>query len=492
MLRQPALLALLLAGFVGRANALNYMAGYQPLTDVSERQNMDIDLEAMDTDSQYLLGGECGGNCKLNACTGVTSSWSTGEGCNYDGSTVAWNLVAGGAAYNGSPDNTNTAYTIWSNGYGSTASDGVSKRTFFGLASALDNNKGASDSVSMANNKFIKLMKAYWEGTIGLTANAWMTDMVEHAFTGEAVGALNFGTVGRDFRRQAITKGSLYLNVFPYIIWELQDAVNDCKTGSWTGQAWDEGLAFYAGNIGGGAAPSDTGSMQYALADKRCQNFNTCADGFTGQSKVNQEIIALFADGKNNYFSASSNTDQCNMIEHLGDRIIGQMLIPLVQGTVRYLYKTSESQSSKEAGELWAFATAILPFVHAVDPDAAARLYNRAWKHDFSEPWTDIRGAIEGTYGGLGAGDAVGQVSCEAVGDLYDETKTLISAGGCYGEDELEDWEIALIVLGTIALVSFLGCGAYAIWSHVKKQRVQKKYDQLLISKTGAMMPVTV
>ena len=54
MLRQPALLALLLAVFVGRANALNYMAGYQPLTDVSQRQNMDIDLEAMDTGQPVL------------------------------------------------------------------------------------------------------------------------------------------------------------------------------------------------------------------------------------------------------------------------------------------------------------------------------------------------------------------------------------------------------------------------------------------------------
>ena len=256
----------------------------------------------------------------------------------------------------------------------------------------------------MRNNKFITLMKTYWEGTIGLTANTWATDMIEHAFTGDAVGVLDFGTVGRDFRKEAIKKGSLYLNVFPYMIWELQDAVNNCNTGSWTGQAWDEGLAFYAGNIGADAAPSDTGSMQYALADKRCQNFMTCADGFTGQSKVNQEIIALFADGKNNYFSSTPTTDQCNMIEHLGDKIIGQALIPLVQGTVRYLYKTSRGAIRQGSGRA----------LGVRDGDSSVRARRRPRRGgeavrprvgvttSRTYSWTDVRGALEGTYGGIG------------------------------------------------------------------------------------------
>jgi len=490
MLRQPALLALLLTVFVGRANALTYMAGYEPLNDMTERAEMDLDLVAMigtpSTDS-WMLGGECGASCSLSAACGSTV-YASGTGCEFTSGTLAW--PEGSSAYLGTEGALKTAYTIWKYGYQSDAG----ARNFYGFANAMTAGKSSGSGTDMRENKFMKIMNTYWAFK-GLGQYSWPVEMIAGAFEGNTVGAVNFATVGRDYRVQAIKKGTVYMNVFPYIIWELQDAANDCRSGAWAserGKAWDEALTFYTGStIGTSYATSSTGKLGYALADKRCQNFKTCANDFDGISKVNEEILALFIQGKE-HAKASPSTDDCNMIEHLGDRIIGQMLIPLVQGTVRYLYKTSEAQSSKEAGELWAFATAILPFVHNVDPDAAARLYARAWSHDFSEPWTDVRGAIEGTYGGMGAGDGVGQVSCEAVGDLYDESETLISAGGCYGEVELEDWEIALIVLGTIALVSFLGCGAYAIWSHVKKQRVQKKYDQLLISKTGAMMPVTV
>ena len=34
--------------------------------------------------------------------------------------------------------------------------------------------------------------------------------------------------VGNDFRKEVVQKGVVYLNVVPYILWEMQDAVNDC------------------------------------------------------------------------------------------------------------------------------------------------------------------------------------------------------------------------------------------------------------------------
>ena len=37
---------------------------------------------------------------------------------------------------------------------------------------------------------------------------------------------INFGTVGRTFRKEAIQKGILYMNIFPYVIWEMQDQVS--------------------------------------------------------------------------------------------------------------------------------------------------------------------------------------------------------------------------------------------------------------------------
>ena len=64
------------------------------------------------------------------------------------------------------------------------------------------------------------------------------------------------------------------------------------------------------------------------------------------------------------------------------DAIFSQMLVPLIQGTLRYLWKTDTAfgaASNKELGELWAFSTAILPMLDSVNPTAANALYNRAW-----------------------------------------------------------------------------------------------------------------
>jgi hypothetical protein len=46
------------------------------------------------------------------------------------------------------------------------------------------------------------------------------------------------------------------------------------------------------------------------------------------------------------------------------DKISALSLVPFVQGVMRYLYKTKSVASAKEAGELWAFATAALQFVN--------------------------------------------------------------------------------------------------------------------------------
>ena len=50
--------------------------------------------------------------------------------------------------------------------------------------------------------------------------------MVHAAFDGSMLGNIHFGTVGRTFRKEAIQKGILYMNIFPYVIWEMQDQVS--------------------------------------------------------------------------------------------------------------------------------------------------------------------------------------------------------------------------------------------------------------------------
>ena len=102
-------------------------------------------------------------------------------------------------------------------------------------------------------------------------------------------------------------------------------------------QAWDEGWAFYAGSLEGpDVGGTDEGQMIYALAEKRCENFKTCSgdtddDDLTGVSAVNAELLTLRQSGQ----SAIQELD-CDTAEATKEEIVAQMVVPLVQGVLRY------------------------------------------------------------------------------------------------------------------------------------------------------------
>merc|ERR1711927_138372 len=275
-------------------------------------------------------------------------------------------------------------------------------------------------------------------------------EIVDAAFKGTATGDIDFSKVGWDFRKETIGKGIVYLNVFPYVIWEMQDAINDCKAGKLSENAdsvhaWDEAVAFYTGTLEGtaqggqgGLAGNYAGELQFTLAEKRCKNFGTCTadfdmNAYAGYSELNKKVMALFSAGRDEILSAAdlTSSDKCEPITETMNEISGLMLVPFIQGVQRYLYKTAQgTASAKEAGELFAFASAALPFIDAVDPTAAEKLYNRAWKQDFTteSDFKTIKYAVEGTYSHLGVGAGQGKVTCSAVGELVDSGNVLSAA----------------------------------------------------------------
>merc|ERR1711927_96957 len=275
-------------------------------------------------------------------------------------------------------------------------------------------------------------------------------EIVDAAFKGTAIGDIDFSKVGWDFRKETIGKGIVYLNVFPYVIWEMQDAINDCKVGKLSENAdsvhaWDEAVAFYTGSLegttqggsatGGLSGGVGEGELQFTVAEKRCINFGTCTAGGSekniGYSQANFDILKLFTRGRDEILLAVSKGESaCYAITETMNEISGLMLVPFIQGVQRYLYKTSVALKAKEAGELFAFASAALPFIDAVDPTAAEMLYNRAWKQDFTteSDFKTIKYAVEGTYSHLGVGAGQGKVTCSAVGELVDNGVTLSQA----------------------------------------------------------------
>ena len=195
---------------------------------MTEHSEIDLDL----INIMGNLGGTCGASCALKDCS-ATSVATDGTGCNYDGSTVEF--PSGTTCQwgedkvldSGTCDVNANAYDIWLNGQNSAKSSAMRNIAAFASGAAI---KGASASVPYKNNKYIAIMNKYWKSK-GLDEHTWGYDMIKAAFDGTNVGDMNFGTVGRDFRKEAIQKGIVYLNIFPYVIWEMQDAVNDCKKG---------------------------------------------------------------------------------------------------------------------------------------------------------------------------------------------------------------------------------------------------------------------
>merc|ERR1712147_227916 len=318
-----------------------------------------------------------------------------------------------------------------------------------GAATKSSGNNAATD-VDYKDNGFISVMNAYWKKK-GLNEFTWGEQIVDAAFKGDVIGDIDFSKVGWDFRKETIGKGIVYLNVFPYVIWEMQDAINDCKSGKLSANAdsvhaWDEAVAFYTGSLEGTtqggdvglAGGYDEGELQFTVAEKRCKNFGTCTadsgpEKYNGYSQVNFDIFKLFARGRDEILVAVglTSSDKCEPVIETMNEISGLMLVPFIQGVQRYLYKTAQgTASAKEAGELFAFASAVLPFIDAVDPTAAEKLYNRAWKQDFTteSDFKTIKYAVEGTYSHLGVGAGQGKVTCSAVGELVDSGNVLSAA----------------------------------------------------------------
>ena len=144
--------------------------------------------------------------------------------------------VSGGAIISGETTanrNANTAVRdLWQ--FGRYSGTTRSAKGFATGAEAKASSNGDTD-VAYRNNPFIQVMNNYWESK-GLNRYTWGQDIIQAAIDGSTIpgatgNAFDFSLQGFDFRREVIQKGIVYLNIFPYVIWEMQDAVNDCNAG---------------------------------------------------------------------------------------------------------------------------------------------------------------------------------------------------------------------------------------------------------------------
>lgn len=230
---------------------------------------------------------------------------------------------------------------------------------------------------------------------------------------------------------EAIKKGTAYLNIWMYVVRELEDAVDDCENSCPTEScnddqvhAWDEAVAFYTGSIPKSSRAG--GVLLYTLAQKRCENFGTCVQSGedAGMAGVNSKIFTKFDAGKQNL-----QQGQCAEAQALVKEITSLMSVPMIQGTLRYAHIIGEENGMTEKAEAEGatFAAAVLPILNDCSSNAASTVYNNmrvgsGTNKDFAA----VKKAFEDNYGCMG-------VTCADVGGLLqaDGTTYFPGAGSC-------------------------------------------------------------
>jgi len=182
----------------------------------------------------------------------------------------------------------------------------------------------------------------------------------------------------KDFRKELIKKTLKFQVLQLYALHEIEAAVVKYKAGNSATKALDEWWVFYAGSTESGTA---NGAGPYILPEKRDAFFGTATAtmGNGGKSNVNdmlmkatKEVNALIADP-----TVRANDAK---LDKMLKCVRGQLKVALIQGCLQYAYKTDTttawpgSNSAKSKGELWAFCSGVLPFLHEANAASAATL----------------------------------------------------------------------------------------------------------------------
>ncbi|GAB5370026.1 hypothetical protein AAMO2058_001457100 [Amorphochlora amoebiformis] len=308
----------------------------------------------------------------------------------------------------------------------------------------------------MNGRRWFELYKNYWG----------RPDYADAFTTAGCNGTDQFATADPAGRREFCKKGSAYQNVWMYVIWEMTDAVEDCQrrqldANGDAAHAWDEAVAFYSGSLEG-ATGAGSGKLLYALAEKRCANFGTC--NTDGSAPINDAIIQLFKEGQDALIAG-----KCQAVVDIRDRIVAKMTVPLVQGTIRYAYRSDPNglnRGTKDRAEGWAFAAAILPQVQACSQRAGDEVReNMFWNATTAvvDGAAYVKKQLEDVYVCMG-------ITCEEVGGLRNNADTdyitglepcVTSSRGSDSDDELDEGGIAGVVIAIVVVVLLFGAALY-------------------------------
>lgn len=436
------------------------IAMYYPQTDVRDHANIDLDqkvlmdeLGTQDTAglaSAYVVYSE-GGHSKSLVTVKLDTGLPTGglaKGTNLIGKTISGGIFTGSVYADYSKGDTEIQMKYEPQSCYDGGLPGTSKNTG-GCLVSLDLNTGGSASLTDGENIFMyngasntnaRTLQGFSTGAPSKMAgevnagffkkyygsydfaDEWVQKILTQGETDFTNGNADFSLYGIAGWTECFKKGTAYTTTLMYAMHEFERAVPLCDAenpyaSTDAVHAWDEGVAFYAGSLEGSDGLG-SGKLTFALAEKRCGNFGTCGrdgDMTSGISQVNYKLNDLFNQGKNALMDG-----KCNDAKVAVNGIIKQIYIPLIQGTLRYALKLGglpdNPPSEKQHAEGAVFALGVLPRIHAVNPAAAAVIYEEmkvvalpSGNNRYSTDFAKVKAAFESTYNKLG-------IDCSMVG----------------------------------------------------------------------------
>jgi len=154
---------------------------------------------------------------------------------------------------------------------------------------------------------------------------------------------------------ECVKKATSYVYNFLEVVQLMQASIESAKDGCIYQQDscetavkyWDASVAIYVGSLEGEFGRSGTGGKSnYALANKRCRNFKNCGpERNEGSSKdrispVNTKILATFSAGQHAAFAGD-----WALMEDYKKLISAKMVVPWIQGTLRYAWRLSSERA---------------------------------------------------------------------------------------------------------------------------------------------------
>jgi len=297
-----------------------------------------------------------------------------------------------------------------------TAKDTYANGKFSPSGDAYRSIKGMSTGVegsSKEQEPYYKLGQAFWGrwdyGDAHMTAALDGTDV-------EPFGKYDTNAKAHSdaARKQMVKKLAAFTLLRDYAVHELESAMNKYKDTSKGEErflpsgavhAWDEWWAFYVGSLEDGSNEADEeddegkGYGPYTLGEKFAAYFGTDGKiiGNGGGSHVNWELLFATTAGKRmlqkeGFEEALVPVTKC---------IRAITVVPGIQGCLRYGYRASSADETKDAdvpklqAEAYAFCSSVLPFLHAVDDKAANDLHETVRIDSSGRPdWATMKAAF--------------------------------------------------------------------------------------------------